>query len=116
MPAALLLSSVPQKAGSVPWSRIPRLSSSVRRAAYWSRRAPVSGSISNPEGDGAAGMRGSPPAADGGRPLAPHPALGQHPDMSDRLFRMLVRAGPLTLTGPDGVERRYGSPSPHAAP
>src|SRR3954467_8628247 len=102
MPAALLLSRVPQNAGSVPWSRSTRLSSPVRRAAYSSRRAPVSGSISYPQGDGAAVMGESPPPADGGRALAPQPALGQHPGMSDRLFRMLVRAGPLTVIGPDG--------------
>lgn len=36
--------------------------------------------------------------------------------MSDRLFRMLIRAGPLVVTGPDGVARSYGSPSPHVAP
>jgi cyclopropane-fatty-acyl-phospholipid synthase len=36
--------------------------------------------------------------------------------MSDRLFRTLVRAGPLIVTGPDGGTRSYGSPSPHVAP
>jgi cyclopropane-fatty-acyl-phospholipid synthase len=36
--------------------------------------------------------------------------------MSDRLFRTLIRAGPLTVTAPDGEKRSYGAPSPHVAP
>jgi len=36
--------------------------------------------------------------------------------MSDRLFRTLIRAGPLEVVGPDGRMRRYGSGSPSVAP
>ena len=36
--------------------------------------------------------------------------------MSDRLFRRLIRAGPLEVVGPDGQLRRYGSESPDIAP
>jgi cyclopropane-fatty-acyl-phospholipid synthase len=36
--------------------------------------------------------------------------------MSDRLFRTLVRAGPLVVTGPDGARRLYGADSPQVAP
>ncbi|MEA3052007.1 MAG: cyclopropane-fatty-acyl-phospholipid synthase [Sphingomonadales bacterium] len=36
--------------------------------------------------------------------------------MSDRLFRSLVRTGPLLVTGPDGIERRYGTSSPGVVP
>jgi cyclopropane-fatty-acyl-phospholipid synthase len=36
--------------------------------------------------------------------------------MSDRLFRSLVRTGPLLVTGPDGIERRYGTSSPGVRP
>jgi cyclopropane-fatty-acyl-phospholipid synthase len=36
--------------------------------------------------------------------------------MADRLFRTLIRAGPLTVSGPDSVERHYGAPSPEVAP
>jgi cyclopropane-fatty-acyl-phospholipid synthase len=36
--------------------------------------------------------------------------------MSDRLFRTLIRAGPLEVAGPDGQLRRYGSESPDVAP
>jgi cyclopropane-fatty-acyl-phospholipid synthase len=36
--------------------------------------------------------------------------------MSDRLFRALIRDGPLTVTGADGVRRRFGEPSAHVAP
>lgn len=36
--------------------------------------------------------------------------------MSDRLFRALIRDGPLRVTGPDGRERSYGAPSPLVAP
>ncbi|MEA3063770.1 MAG: cyclopropane-fatty-acyl-phospholipid synthase [Sphingomonadales bacterium] len=49
-------------------------------------------------------------------PLAAEAALGQHPAMSDRLFRTLVRAGPLVVTGPDGRRRRYGTESDAVAP
>jgi cyclopropane-fatty-acyl-phospholipid synthase len=36
--------------------------------------------------------------------------------MSDRLFRRLIRAGPLEVIGPDGQPRRYGADSPCVAP
>lgn len=36
--------------------------------------------------------------------------------MSDRLFRKLIRAGPLEVAGPDGRIRRYGSESDAVAP
>ena len=36
--------------------------------------------------------------------------------MSDRLFRALIRAGPLAVTGADGRRRSYGAPSPCVAP
>lgn len=36
--------------------------------------------------------------------------------MSDRLFRTLVRAGPLAVTGPGGDRRSYGEPSPDVEP
>jgi cyclopropane-fatty-acyl-phospholipid synthase len=36
--------------------------------------------------------------------------------MPDRLFRTLIRAGPLAVVGPDGRERRYGDPAPEVAP
>jgi cyclopropane-fatty-acyl-phospholipid synthase len=33
--------------------------------------------------------------------------------MADRLFRTLIRTGSLTVTGPDGTKRRYGSEAAH---
>ena len=36
--------------------------------------------------------------------------------MPDRLFRTLIRAGPLEVVGPDGRLRSYGAPSPQVAP
>ena len=36
--------------------------------------------------------------------------------MPDRLFRTLIRAGPLEVVGPAGRERSYGAPSPEVAP
>jgi cyclopropane-fatty-acyl-phospholipid synthase len=36
--------------------------------------------------------------------------------MADRLFRALIRTGSLLVTGPDGVQRRYGSPSAQLPP
>jgi len=36
--------------------------------------------------------------------------------MPDRLFRALIRAGPLEVVGPDGRCRRYGAPAPQVAP
>jgi cyclopropane-fatty-acyl-phospholipid synthase len=36
--------------------------------------------------------------------------------MSDRLFRTLVRSGPLMVVGPDGVARRYGADSHEVQP
>lgn len=36
--------------------------------------------------------------------------------MADRLFRALIRSGPLTVTGPDGTRRRYGTPADGVAP
>src|SRR5687768_18549058 len=37
-------------------------------------------------------------------------------NLLDRFFRTLIRSGPLTVIGPDGVRRTYGEPDPNVRP